>query len=435
MRRWMKKMILCILLLTAGSFWLHIESAFAAEHQWSGPARAYDTPDEARNYDMDEENRAGVAVGGYIYLKYGSSYEKENTASKTEYQWKASNHNVSAEPETDASCAKITGRQTGTAQVTVTALYRREDGSIEKSRVKSMDLQITEPKLKQDKIGFVVYNEAKISLIGASSYGADHVLYAADRNNDFYVSDRGQIFGFRKQTRKIFVFVDGMILTADVKCTNPLIRAAYVVQKGKPVSYKVRGASGYMPVSYQIGNRKYAWISSGGTVKGKKYGKTSLIIKVDGAVVKFDVYISKTNAYKAVMRAHSICKSKPKYSQKKRMKKGYVDCSSFIWKAYESANMNFGSKNYAPTAADLARWCGKQKKLLKFSSYNKKSSKLRPGDLIFYKKRNGKNGRYRNIDHVAMFIGNDTIVHADGRSVSYGSPWYRKAAAIARPVK
>ena len=117
------------------------------------------------------------------------------------------------------------------------------------------------------------------------------------------------------------------------------------------------------------------------------------------------------------------------------MKKGYVDCSSFIWRAYKSGNVNFGSKSYAPTAADLAKWCSKKKKLMKLSSYNKKSAKLKPGDLIFYKKRKGKNGRYKNIDHVAMYIGNDTIVHADGRSVSYSDPWYRKAAAVARPVK
>ena len=34
-----------------------------------------------------------------------------------------------------------------------------------------------------------------------------------------------------------------------------------------------------------------------------------------------------------------------------------------------------------------------------------------------------------------MYVGNDTIVHADGSSVSYSYPWYRKVAAIARPVK
>jgi len=63
------------------------------------------------------------------------------------------------------------------------------------------------------------------------------------------------------------------------------------------------------------------------------------------------------------------------------MRKGYVDCSSFVWKSYKPYGVNFGSKSYAPTAADIAKWCGKKKKLLKLSTYNGKSDRLLPGDL------------------------------------------------------
>lgn len=86
------------------------------------------------------------------------------------------------------------------------------------------------------------------------------------------------------------------------------------------------------------------------------------------------------------------------------MRKDYVDCSSFVWKSYKPYGVNFGSKSYAPTAADIAKWCGKKKKLLKLSTYNGKSDRLLPGDLIFYRKRSGKNGRYKNIDHIAMYV-------------------------------
>ena len=77
-----------------------------------------------------------------------------------------------------------------------------------------------------------------------------------------------------------------------------------------------------------------------------------------------------------------------------------------MWKSYKPYGVNFGSKSYAPTAADIAKWCGKKKKLLKLSTYNGKSDRLLPGDLIFYRKRSGKNGRYKNIDHIAMYVGN-----------------------------
>lgn len=435
MKQWMKKILICVMMAAVCFSSPGIVPTYGAQYQWTGPSWAYDTPDEARSYDMNEENRAGVAVNGYIYVKYGDDYEEEREDSPIEYRWSASNSNVKVEQQSDQTTAKITGKRIGTAEIKVTPVYRNENGTLEEKSPKIMQVQITNPKLKKNKIGLVIYNEAKIEISGNSSYGADHVLYGVDPSDNFYISNDGYVSGYAKQTRKVSVFVDGITLTANVKITDPSIRATYVLQKGKNISYKVKGASGYSPVTYKVGNKKYASVSKNGTVKGKKYGKTTLTIQVDGATARFYIYISKKKAYQAVIKAHAICKSKPKYSQKKRMKQGYVDCSSFVWRAYKSGKVNFGSNTYAPTAADIAKWCSKKKKLLKLSSYNKKSDKLMPGDLIFYKKRSGKNGRYKNIDHVAMYIGNDTIVHADGQSVSYGYPWYRKVAAIARPVK
>ena len=47
------------------------------------------------------------------------------------------------------------------------------------------------------------------------------------------------------------------------------------------------------------------------------------------------------------------------------MRKDYVDCSSFVWKSYKPYGVNFGSKSYAPTAADIAKWCGKKEEIIK----------------------------------------------------------------------
>jgi cell wall-associated NlpC family hydrolase len=148
-----------------------------------------------------------------------------------------------------------------------------------------------------------------------------------------------------------------------------------------------------------------------------------------------EIYVVKTSIYKTITKAYAYEKAKTKYSQPKRMKKGYADCSSYVWKCYKTAGIYFGDKSYAPTAANIAKWCTNNKRALKLSTYNGKSTKLKPGDLIFYKKRIGKNGRYKNIEHVSMYIGNDTILHASGKMVSFGYPWYRKVAAIGRPVK
>lgn len=400
---------------------------------WGG----YDTPQEAATYDFDrydENTNAGVATGGTIWLKYNDTYDYYDENQTYQWQIVSGNDHIGVDVSQDQKTMKITGKSVGEATL---RFSRFTNVGTEDQEIETVDvhIQITNPRLKKNKIAAVLYNEGKVEVEGASSYGQDRILYKADSNNNFYLNDDGTFSGYAKQTRKVSVYVDGKCLEATVKCTDPTYRSSYILKKGQKVSYKVSGASGYTPITYKIGNSKYATVSSTGSVKGKKYGKTTLTISADNASASFNIYILKSKVYKSVNKAHSICKSKPKYSQPKRMKKGYVDCSSFVWKSYKGAGVNFGSKSYAPTAADIAKWCSKKKKLLKLSTYNGKSDKLLPGDLIFYQKRSGKNGRYKNIDHIAMYVGNDTIVHADGSSVSYSYPWYRKVAAIARPVK
>lgn len=65
-----------------------------------------------------------------------------------------------------------------------------------------------------------------------------------------------------------------------------------------------------------------------------------MTISADNASVSFDIYILKSKVYKGVSKAQAICKTKPRYSQAKRMQKGYVDCSSFVWKSYKPYGVN-----------------------------------------------------------------------------------------------
>lgn len=137
---------------------------------------------------------------------------------------------------------------------------------------------------------------------------------------------------------------------------------------------------------------------------------------------------------KAIAEALEIYKEKPVYSQSKRMLDGYVDCSSYVWRCWSKAGISFGQEDYAPTAAEIARWCRENNRLLSMKTVNGHSEKLESGDLIFYTKRKGNNGRFKNIAHVGIYIGNGKMLHADGASPSYQDPWYRKTAAVARPA-
>ena len=71
--------------------------------------------------------------------------------------------------------------------------------------------------------------------------------------------------------------------------------------------------------------------------------------------------------YKIVNRAMYIV-NHWKYSQPKRMRKGYYDCSALVWKGYKSYkhyNKKLGSGSYAKTAASLFDYL-KEKNLLNY---------------------------------------------------------------------
>lgn len=86
------------------------------------------------------------------------------------------------------------------------------------------------------------------------------------------------------------------------------------------------------------------------------------------------------------------------YSQDKRYEEGWYDCSSLVQRLYKEAGINLPA-----TAATQGEYCYKNAMLV-----NKKD--LKPGDLIFYSYK--ENGEFRNISHVAIYVGDGKMVHA-----------------------
>lgn len=90
------------------------------------------------------------------------------------------------------------------------------------------------------------------------------------------------------------------------------------------------------------------------------------------------------------------------YSQPLRNSGTHFDCSSLAYYAWNSAGISImtGGSN---TAAAEAQWCSNNKCTVK-------EKNLKPGDLIFYSYSN--NGRYKNISHVGIYVGDGKIVEA-----------------------
>jgi cell wall-associated NlpC family hydrolase len=90
------------------------------------------------------------------------------------------------------------------------------------------------------------------------------------------------------------------------------------------------------------------------------------------------------------------------YSQALRDSGQYYDCSSLAYYSWNSAGVNI-SYGGATSAAAEAQGLNEAGKSTSFDA-------MKPGDLIFYS--TSQNGRYMNITHVAVYVGNGKVVEA-----------------------
>lgn len=171
--------------------------------------------------------------------------------------------------------------------------------------------------------------------------------------------------------------------------------------KGKTKKLKVTGIAG--KPSWSSSNPKAVKVSQGGVIRAKKEGNAIITAKIGTGKVGCVVSVVSKKRKRMINTAVRIGKT-CKYSQAHRMESGYYDCSSLVWKAYKKMNINFGDRNYAPVAADNAKWCARHRKLVKGNAAkNVQKLKYLPGALLY--KTGEKNGRYKGIYHVEMFVG------------------------------
>ncbi len=200
-------------------------------------------------------------------------------------------------------------------------------------------------------------------------------------------------------------------------------KSIYLI-KGKSKQLKLKGMSQKQvnkKVSWVSSNPKVVKITKNGKIKGRKTGSSIITAKSGKGKVGCVVSVVTSGRLKVIRRGVWIGKHW-RYSQARRMQRGYYDCSALVWKSYQKENRYLMSKTYAPTAADLGRWCAQQGKIIKGdNSKNLAKLKMKPGAVMF---ETGKpNGRYKGIYHVEMFIGYTFQGYGyDGKAI-IGTKW------------
>lgn len=201
--------------------------------------------------------------------------------------------------------------------------------------------------------------------------------------------------------------VDGMEIQCKVMVTDPTLKASYgFYQKKKKLTVSVKGLNAHSVPVFSSSDPKVATVSQKGAVKTLKYGSSVISCRVDGKILNYYLAVSTKTAVKAMRYGYKQV-GKKKYSQARRMSKNYYDCSSFVYRIYRVAGRVLVRRtSWAPVAAEIAHYYVRKGKQVKASkTYNPK--KLRPGDLIcFGGSKARRNGRYKRIYHIALYIGN-----------------------------
>ncbi|WP_373261995.1 C40 family peptidase [Hungatella hathewayi] len=112
------------------------------------------------------------------------------------------------------------------------------------------------------------------------------------------------------------------------------------------------------------------------------------------------------------------------YSQSCRNSGSAFDCSSLVYYSYLEAGVDI-SNDGLYTAAEIAK---------RYSDQQVSIDEIEPGDIIFYS--NSKNGRYKNIGHMALYAGQGTQVEASisKKKVVHRPTYYKGIVMVCRPV-
>ena len=130
------------------------------------------------------------------------------------------------------------------------------------------------------------------------------------------------------------------------------------------------------------------------------------------------------NSYVKNAIAFAISKIGFPYSQRERDSGNAYDCSSLVYYAYLNAGLDIKNED-STTAAEIA-------KKLVLGGKSVSVNELKEGDLIFYS--NVRNGRFHNISHVSIYIGNGQMIEASpNKGVKYSNLRLSSVTDVCRP--
>jgi hypothetical protein len=347
--------------------------------------------------------------------------------------WSSSDETVVSAPQKRAgSLITVDAKTLETGTAIITAKVTTKSGSVSKYTsyvyVTSPSTVTKEITIYGDNIG--ENRQQTISFSGLSKYSKISVSNNNTKAAEvFTYHDKIAVSGLKEGNGTITATIDGNSYKIKYVTLNPVISSIpSVISKGKTTKLKVSGIEG-IQVVYSSRNKKIASIKSDGTIKGVRSGVTYVDVKFADYTLSVRVEVAATGMQKIINRATYIV-NHWKYSQAKRMKNGYYDCSALVWKGYKiykNYQKKLGSSTWAYSAGELFDYLYKKGQIVYFGYTG--IDNMKPGDLIFYGDyenavKYSTPGRTLDIYHVAMYAGNGEVVEKGGQTMNSNNTKY-----------
>ena len=306
---------------------------------------------------------------------------------------------------------KVTAVEAGTAEIAV--VVTDEDG---RQYTYEIPVRVVAPYFEEKSWNLAVGCQGAIEVKDCS--GEPLTVSVSDSDIVAYISDEEGVIkikaGKEKGTATLSVIADGVSLSCKINVTNPYIKQRYgFYEKNKSFQPVLAGLNKKSKPEWMSLDTKIASVNSKGKGRTKKLGSTMILCRVDGKTLTYYLAVGTKTAVKAMRWGYSKM-GKCHYSQARRMNRRYFDCSSFVYHCYRAAGRYLVRRtSWAPVAADIGHYYVMKKKKVRPSGKTYKLSSLRPGDLVcFGGKDASRNGRYKRIYHIALYIGNGQTIES-----------------------
>ena len=374
------------------------------------------------------------------------NYDKIRVAVGAEVQvdlpyWISGNCSYAVVDETIAK-VDMTGRLTGIAVGETILKVTEEDGELTEIPIQVVDVTISKTTYNiyvNDNMGSWYYPSVRVDVTGMS----EESVFNCESTNDIWAyahKTEGYLEVSARESGTITVTIDGKIFTITINIVKAELYADNRISKnlGSIVTYKGKkdtliltiDGKKTQPKSWESLDKSIATVNSSGQVTGKGLGRTSIRVFLDDVTyADYLVECTYKGAYQAVSNGFHDYEEGDgkgykiiKYSQPKRMNKGFRDCSSFVYRCYYDRSLgrkifDIGATggSWAANAAAQARWLKSQKKTVANKLVG--VDKLLPGDTM-YTQGEGGVGQWRKIHHAFMYVGNGyvlTTYNSDGK--------------------